>query len=159
MMRDAGITTCASVDDMLVIAPRHLAPALFLRQPAVERSVPDSKLLPFGWNMTETAASTAAVKATYGERMDFAEYARICNPVTPFTVGGRNFIEWGNNSAETIRNITEQNIQVEGRMTGEVHARLLPFALVPMPYTGYNHAGGSAAWMFANTSRGTAAYC
>ena len=155
-MRARGIPSCASLDDMFAVAPRHLGPAYFLRQGSLERSVPP-ELLPYGWDYALDAERSDAVRASYGSAMSYGNFSATCSPALIHFMGRAS----GVNASANLLRVNDQRAAGETRITQRLHARLVPFMLTPLPFSGVYGAkhGGTSSKLVGNVSKGTAFYC
>lgn len=148
-MRAHGVPICASVDDMFAIVPRLLGDAFFLRPESLRERHPMMPL--FGWNVTRSHRTIAAVEALYGAEsvrgLDVgadvpitretanSPYGLLCGPV-PF-VGG---VEVGHGGAAEHASYT-----AERRITNRLHARLVPLEFAALPFNSAPYGKGHRA--------------
>ena len=147
-MREQGLATCASVDDMFGVVPHHLADAFFLSPGRLHlRPMGGARFGYRGWNVTRNAHSVAAAVRTYGPQLNPVTYYSVCGSGT--TVNflsarevGEDLMEYKDASGTPV-GPPSGSACCEGRMTARLLSRLVPLRYVPFGFNSQFGMGGS----------------
>lgn len=181
-MHEAGISTCASVDDMFAIAPAHLADAAFLTpQLLAERPMGSAQYGHRGWDANHSVQSIAAVRRTYGSQMSPLVYVGVCgggsriNFMNAHEVGDHVTASWWarHHGLPAVASAKPGAGCCETRMSARLISRLVPMRYTKLPFNcqfgsgGGNHPEANCSELYganppthrsAGVSRGTNTY-